>query len=37
VTPHVAWTAQEARQRALDQVTDNIADFLRGGTLRRLV
>ena len=37
VTPHVAWTAQEARQRALDQVTENIADFLRGGTLRRLV
>lgn len=37
VTPHVAWTAQEARQRALDQVTENIADYLRGGTLRRLV
>jgi glycerate dehydrogenase len=37
VTPHVAWTAREARQRALDQVTENIADFLRGGTLRRLV
>jgi glycerate dehydrogenase len=37
VTPHVAWAAQEARQRALDQVTENIADFLRGGTLRRVV
>jgi glycerate dehydrogenase len=37
VTPHVAWAAQEARQRALDQVTENIADFLRGGRLRRLV
>lgn len=37
VTPHVAWAAQEARQRALDQVTENIADFLRGGKLRRLV
>jgi glycerate dehydrogenase len=37
VTPHVAWSAQEARQRALDQVTENIADFLRGGSLRRLV
>jgi glycerate dehydrogenase len=37
VTPHVAWAAREARQRALDQVTENIADFLRGGTLRRLV
>jgi glycerate dehydrogenase len=37
VTPHVAWTAQESRQRALDQVTENIADFLRGGMLRRVV
>jgi glycerate dehydrogenase len=37
VTPHVAWAAQEARQRALDQVTENIADFLRGGSLRRIV
>jgi glycerate dehydrogenase len=36
VTPHVAWAAQEARQRALDQVTENIADFLRGGSLRRI-
>jgi glycerate dehydrogenase len=37
VTPHIAWAAQEARQRALDQVTENIADYFRGGTLRRLV
>jgi glycerate dehydrogenase len=37
VTPHIAWAAQEARQRALDQVTENIADFLRGGALRRIV
>jgi glycerate dehydrogenase len=37
VTPHVAWAAKEARQRALDQVTENIADYLRGGALRRLV
>jgi glycerate dehydrogenase len=37
VTPHVAWAAREARQRALDQVTENVADFLRGGSLRRLV
>ena len=36
VTPHVAWAAREARQRALDQVTENIADFLRGGKLRRV-
>jgi glycerate dehydrogenase len=36
VTPHVAWGAREARQRALDQVTENIAEFLRGGSLRRI-
>jgi glycerate dehydrogenase len=37
VTPHVAWAAREARQRALEQVTENIADFLKGGSLRRVV
>jgi glycerate dehydrogenase len=37
VTPHIAWAAQESRQRALDQVTENIADFLAGGRLRRIV
>ena len=37
VTPHIAWAARESRQRALDQVTENIVDFLRGGRLRRLV
>jgi len=37
VTPHIAWAARESRQRALDQVTENIADFLNGGRLRRLV
>jgi glycerate dehydrogenase len=37
LTPHIAWTARESRQRALDQVAENVADFLAGGTLRRLV
>jgi glycerate dehydrogenase len=37
VTPHVAWAAKESRQRALDQVTENIRDFLSGGRLRRIV
>jgi len=37
LTPHIAWTARESRQRALDQVAENIADYLAGGTLRRLV
>lgn len=37
VTPHIAWAAREARQRAIDQVAENVADFLAGGELRRIV
>lgn len=37
VTPHIAWAAQEARQRALAQVVENVASFLNGGRLRRVV
>jgi len=37
LTPHIAWTARESRQRALDQVAENVRDFLAGGKLRRLV
>jgi glycerate dehydrogenase len=37
VTPHIAWAAMEARQRSMDQVTENIREFLRGGRLRRVV
>lgn len=37
LTPHIAWAARESRQRALDQVVENIADFLDGGKLRRVV
>ncbi len=37
LTPHNAWSAREARQRCLDQVADNIADFLKGGTRNRVV
>jgi len=37
LTPHIAWTARESRQRALDQVAENVSDFLAGGSLRRLV
>jgi glycerate dehydrogenase len=37
VTPHIAWAAREARQRAVDQVAANIADFYAGGRLRRIV
>jgi glycerate dehydrogenase len=37
VTPHIAWAAREARQRAIDQVAENVASFLAGGELRRVV
>jgi glycerate dehydrogenase len=28
ITPHIAWAAKEARQRALDRIAENIAAFL---------
>lgn len=37
VTPHVAWAAVEARQRAVDELALNIEDFLRGGRRGRVV
>ena len=37
VTPHVAWASQEARQRAMDQVTENVREFIVGRSLRRVV
>ncbi len=37
VTPHIAWAAFEARQRAVDQLALNIEDFLRGGKRGRVV
>lgn len=37
LTPHIAWAAREARQRAVDQMTENIESFLGGGRLRRVV
>lgn len=37
VTPHIAWAAREARQRAIDQLADNIESFYAGGDLRRIV
>ncbi len=30
ITPHIAWAAQEARQRLLNVVTDNVRQFLHG-------
>jgi len=37
VTPHIAWAAFEARQRAVDELSLNIEDFLRGGRRGRVV
>jgi glycerate dehydrogenase len=37
VTPHIAWAARGARQRCLDEMAANIADFLRGGHRGRVV
>ncbi|HMB73595.1 MAG TPA: D-2-hydroxyacid dehydrogenase [Gammaproteobacteria bacterium] len=37
VTPHIAWATREARQRAVDQAAENIAAFLDGKQLRRVV
>ncbi len=37
LTPHNAWSAKEARQRCLDEVAANIADFLKGGMRNRVV
>jgi glycerate dehydrogenase len=37
LTPHVAWAAQEARQRCLDEMAANIKDFRGGGRRSRVV
>ena len=37
VTPHIAWAAREARQRCLDEMARNVADFQRGGRRGRVV
>jgi glycerate dehydrogenase len=37
VTPHIAWAAQESRQRCLDETAANIRDFLGGGRRSRVV
>jgi len=37
VTPHIAWAAFEARQRAVDELALHIEDFQRGGRRGRVV
>lgn len=36
VTPHIAWAARESRQRAIDQMADNIGGFLSGEARNRV-
>ncbi len=36
ITPHIAWSAREARQRCLDEVAANIEAFLRGDSRNRV-
>ena len=37
ITPHLAWARVEARQRCVDQVYENIQNFLKGSPSRRIV
>jgi glycerate dehydrogenase len=37
LTPHIAWAAREARQRALDEIVANIRSYLNGGQRGRVV
>jgi glycerate dehydrogenase len=37
VTPHIAWSAREARQRCIDEMAANIRDFCSGGRRGRVV
>ena len=37
VTPHIAWAAREARQRALEQIAQCIESFAGGGNFGRVV
>ena len=37
LTPHVAWSSREARQRLLDQLVENILAFTRGEARNRIL
>jgi len=36
VTPHIAWAAREARQRAINQMAENVESFIRGNPRNRV-
>ncbi|MCJ7555537.1 MAG: 2-hydroxyacid dehydrogenase [Gammaproteobacteria bacterium] len=37
LTPHIAWAARQSRQRAVDQIAENIQAFLEGAPRRSLL
>lgn len=37
ITPHIGWGSDQARQAAIDELTANIAAFIRGGERNRVV
>ena len=37
VTPHIAWSAREARQRAIDEIAANIQAFANGEERNRVI
>jgi glycerate dehydrogenase len=37
VTPHIAWAAQESRQRAVNEIAANIAAYRQGENRNRVV
>lgn len=37
ITPHIAWTAKDARARLIDTAAGNLRAFLRGGAANRVV
>jgi glycerate dehydrogenase len=37
ITPHIAWAARESRQRCLDELARNVAEFLAGGRRNRVI
>jgi glycerate dehydrogenase len=37
VTPHIAWAARESRQRALEQIAENVSGYIKGEIRNRVV
>ena len=37
ITPHIAWGTEQARQNAIDELAANVAAFIAGESLNRVV